>query len=50
MLNDKKLKRFADSFPVQWLQIERIFIISSLPDKEILVQNFIKTDTERAFI
>ena len=31
MLKDKKLKRFCDSFPAQWLQLERI--ISSVPDK-----------------
>ncbi|MGB7346102.1 MAG: DUF1592 domain-containing protein [Pirellulaceae bacterium] len=32
MLKDKKLKRFCDSFPSQWLQLERI--ISSVPDQE----------------
>lgn len=32
MLRDRKLKRFADSFPAQWLQLERI--ISSVPDKQ----------------
>jgi len=32
MLSDPKLKRFADSFPTQWLQLERI--ISSVPDRE----------------
>ncbi|WP_233903121.1 DUF1592 domain-containing protein [Stieleria maiorica] len=30
MLHDEKLKRFCDSFPAQWLQLERI--ISSVPD------------------
>lgn len=30
MLHDKKLKRFCDSFPSQWLQLERI--ISAMPD------------------
>lgn len=30
MLNDKKLKRFCDSFPSQWLQLDRL--ISSQPD------------------
>jgi len=30
MLRDKKVKRFCDSFPSQWLQLERI--ISSTPD------------------
>ncbi len=30
MLRDRKLKRFCDSFPAQWLQLERI--ISSVPD------------------
>lgn len=33
MLNDKKLKRFCDSFPSQWLQLDRI--VSSLPDPEV---------------
>jgi hypothetical protein len=32
MLVDKKIKRFCDSFPSQWLQLERI--ISSVPDPE----------------
>ena len=32
MLRDRKLKRFCDSFPTQWLQLERI--ISSVPDEE----------------
>lgn len=32
MLKDRKLKRFCDSFPAQWLQLERI--ISSVPDPE----------------
>lgn len=32
MLRDKKLKRFCDSFPAQWLQLERI--ISSIPDQQ----------------
>lgn len=31
MLKDRKLKRFCDSFPSQWLQLERI--ISSVPDQ-----------------
>ncbi|MDF1714055.1 MAG: DUF1592 domain-containing protein [Akkermansiaceae bacterium] len=30
MLKDRKLKRFCDSFPAQWLQLDRI--ISSVPD------------------
>ena len=30
MLQDQKVKRFCDSFPSQWLQLERI--ISSVPD------------------
>ena len=30
MLKDRKLKRFCDSFPSQWLQLDRI--ISSVPD------------------
>lgn len=32
MLSDSKLKRFCDSFPAQWLQLERI--ISSVPNRE----------------
>ncbi|MCA9067828.1 MAG: DUF1592 domain-containing protein, partial [Planctomycetaceae bacterium] len=32
MLKDPKLKRFCDSFPSQWLQLERI--ISSVPNPE----------------
>ena len=32
MLQDRKIKRFCDSFPAQWLQLERI--ISSTPDPE----------------
>ena len=32
MLKDKKIKRFCDSFPSQWLQMERI--ISSVPDRD----------------
>ena len=32
MLKDRRLKRFCDSFPAQWLQLERI--ISSEPDRE----------------
>ncbi len=32
MLADPKLKRFCDSFPAQWLQLDRI--ISSVPDKQ----------------
>jgi hypothetical protein len=31
MLGDKKLKRFCDSFPSQWLQLDRI--VSSVPDE-----------------
>jgi hypothetical protein len=31
MLKDRKLKRFCDSFPAQWLQLERI--ISSVPNR-----------------
>ena len=30
MLKDRKLKRFCDSFPTQWLQLDRI--ISAIPD------------------
>ena len=32
MLQDRRLKRFCDSFPAQWLQLERI--ISSAPDPQ----------------
>lgn len=32
MLRDRRLKRFCDSFPAQWLQLERI--ISSTPDPD----------------
>ena len=32
MIKDRKLKRFCDSFPSQWLQLERI--ISSIPNKD----------------
>jgi hypothetical protein len=33
MLRDEKLKRFCDSFPAQWMQLERI--ISSVPDPQL---------------
>jgi len=36
MLHDRKLKRFCDSFPAQWLQLERI--ISSTPDPDLYPQ------------
>ena len=32
MLSDRKIKRFLDSFPRQWLQLERL--ISSVPNRE----------------
>ncbi len=32
MLEDRRIKRFCDSFPAQWLQLDRI--ISSVPDRE----------------
>ena len=32
LLNDNKLKRFCDSFPTQWLQLDRI--ISAVPDEK----------------
>ena len=32
MFKDRKIKRFCDSFPAQWLQLDRI--ISSLPNQE----------------
>lgn len=31
LLRDKKLKRFCDSFPAQWLQLERI--LSTIPER-----------------
>ena len=33
MLSDKRLKRFCDSFPSQWLQLERI--ITATPDRTL---------------
>ena len=33
MLKSKKLKRFCDAFPLQWLQLDRM--ISAIPDPEI---------------
>lgn len=36
MLKDRRLKRFCDSFPAQWLQLERI--ITSEPDRERVPQ------------
>lgn len=36
MLRDKKIKRFCDTFPSQWLQLERI--ISSEPDPDLYPQ------------
>jgi Protein of unknown function (DUF1592)/Protein of unknown function (DUF1588)/Protein of unknown function (DUF1585)/Protein of unknown function (DUF1595)/Protein of unknown function (DUF1587) len=33
LLRDHKLKRFCDSFPTQWLQLEKL--ISSEPDREL---------------
>ncbi len=33
MLNDPRLKRFCDSFPSQWLELERI--IASVPDPQM---------------
>ncbi len=32
LLRDEKLKRFCDSFPAQWLQLDRI--VSSVPNRE----------------
>ncbi len=32
MLNDRRMKRFCDNFPTQWLQLDRI--ISSLPNRK----------------
>jgi len=32
LLRDRKLKRFCDSFPTQWLQLDRI--VSSVPNRE----------------
>lgn len=36
MLKDRRLKRFCDSFPAQWLQLDRI--ISSMPDDKLYPQ------------
>jgi len=36
MLKSKKLKRFCDAFPLQWLQLDRM--ISSTPDPELFPQ------------
>tara|TARA_B110000495_G_scaffold202165_1_gene221488 strand:- start:2599 stop:4758 length:2160 start_codon:yes stop_codon:yes gene_type:complete len=36
MIKDKKIKRFCDSFPSQWLQLERI--ISSIPNEDLFAQ------------
>ena len=33
MLNDKKISRFADNFPGQWLQLDRL--ITSMPDPKL---------------
>ncbi|MEM9660065.1 MAG: DUF1592 domain-containing protein, partial [Planctomycetota bacterium] len=33
LLRDKKLKRFCDSFPSQWLQLDRI--VSSIPNRQL---------------
>ena len=33
MLRDRKLKRFCDSFPAQWLQLERIVSANPDPDR-----------------
>lgn len=38
MLKDQKLKRFCDSFPSQWLQLERI--ISAIPNRETYPEFF----------
>ena len=40
MLRDRRLKRFCDSFPAQWLQLERI--ISSVPDRQQFPQFYFK--------
>ncbi|MEM0895583.1 MAG: DUF1592 domain-containing protein [Verrucomicrobiota bacterium] len=38
MLADRKLKRFCDSFPAQWLQLDRI--ISAIPDRDTYEEFF----------
>lgn len=38
MLNDPKIKRFCDSFPSQWLQIEKLF--SAKPDADLFPQYY----------
>ena len=40
MLADRRLKRFCDSFPGQWLQLERI--ITSVPDEELFPEFYFR--------
>ena len=42
MLRDRRLKRFCDSFPAQWLQLERI--ISSAPDPQRYPQFYLRAE------
>lgn len=46
MLRDRRLKRFCDSFPAQWLQLERI--ISSAPDPQQFPQFYFANGKYRA--
>lgn len=46
MLRDRRLKRFCDSFPAQWLQLERI--ISSAPDPQRYPQFYFANGKYRA--
>ena len=46
MLRDRRLRRFCDSFPAQWLQLERI--ISSTPDPEQFPQFYFAKEGYRA--
>jgi len=40
LLSDKKLKRFCDSFPGQWLQLDRI--ITSVPDERLFPEFYFR--------
>ena len=42
MLRDRRLKRFCDSFPAQWLQLERI--LSSAPDPKRYPQFYLRAE------
>lgn len=46
MLNDRRIERFCDSFPSQWLQLDRL--ISSIPDAKKFGQFYFNNDGYRA--